>query len=154
MFRRNGATAVPNAPGGYIDKALIELRKIRQARVTRKTKYKSQEKLTQLLEGIFKCEAEREKTFSWLISPRGAKLRLDIYFASLKLAVEYQGKQHAEFPNRFHKTAEDFRYAAMCDEWKRRLLEQRGIKIIEFTHKDKLTRQSVIEKLKSLGVIA
>ncbi|MEK7070534.1 MAG: hypothetical protein AAB966_01895, partial [Patescibacteria group bacterium] len=44
----------------------------------------------------------------WLINPEtGYPLELDCYNADLKLAIEFQGSQHYEFPNRYHKTVEE-----------------------------------------------
>jgi len=130
------------------------IEKTRHIKRKRKIRYKSQERLTRILESLFNMRAETEKTFPWLRSPRGAALRIDIYFPQLSLAVEYNGKQHAEFPNYFHKTAKDFRYAAMCDAWKYKALTDRGIRLIVFTYKDKINRSGVVRKLKKLGVIS
>jgi hypothetical protein len=139
--------------GSYIDKARAELVSNQPIKRRKVGKYKGQEQLTRILESIFGMSAETEKTFPWLISPRGARLRVDIYFTELNIAVEYHGKQHAEFPNAFHKTAEDFRYAAMCDAWKITTLRQHGIRVLEFTYKDKLTKQHVLNKLRKLEVL-
>jgi len=154
-MRRNGAVVVSSLGnvGSYIDRARIEYSVARPQKKRKAVKYKGQEQLTRILESIFRLSAETEKTFPWLISPRGARLRIDIFFATLNLAVEYHGKQHAEFPNAFHKTAEDFRYAAMCDAWKVKTLQQHGIRVIEFNHKDRLTRQHIISKLRKLDVL-
>ena len=152
-MRRNGSTVTRafNGSGSYIDKAFAEIPKAKLP-PRKPSRYKSQEKLTRILESIFGCRAETEKTWPWLISPKGARLKVDIYFEKLNLAVEYQGKQHAEFPNAFHKTAEDFRYAAMCDAWKRQILSSRGITVVEFSHRDKLTKTAVVVRLRHLKI--
>jgi hypothetical protein len=147
LTRRNGASAYRNKPfiiPAQVSKAPVPRKK--------KKKYKSQGILKELLESILSSRAVQEQKFSWLKSPRGGYLRLDIFFPELKIAFEYHGKQHAEFPNAFHKTAEDFRYAAMCDEWKRQACSQHNILVYSFDHKDKLTRQAVMYKLRKLGV--
>ena len=153
-MRRNGSavTSLFNRAGSYIGKALAEMSQEKKLPPRKPSRYKSQEKLTKILEAILECRAETEKSFPWLISPRGGRLKIDIYFEKFNLAVEYHGKQHAEFPNAFHKTAEDFRYAAMCDAWKLRELRRRGVTVIEFGHTEKLTKQAVAYKLRKLGV--
>ena len=142
-----------NNIGSYTGRALLEAKKTVQVKHRKVSRYKSQEKLTRTLESIFGLTAEIEKTWSWLIGPKGKRLKVDMWFEPLSLVVEYQGKQHAEFPNRFHKTAEDFRYAAMCDEWKRSTILRRGLRIIFFDHTDKLDRRSVIKKLHKFGIL-
>jgi hypothetical protein len=156
-MRRNGGAVTQIGRGKvstYAERVAAEVvhaRKVNKPR--RVSRYKSQEKLTRILEDIFNLRAETEKTFDWLISPRGGHLKIDIYFGELDLAVEYHGKQHSEFPNAFHKTAEDFRYAAMCDAWKVDQLRRRGITVVEFHHNEKLTRQSVMAKLRRLNIL-
>ena len=154
-MRRSGAKVASltiNKISSYTDRALLEVKRTIQVK-HRTVRWKSQEKLTLILESIFQLRAIREKTWSWLLSPKGKRLKVDAYFEELGLVVEYQGKQHAEFPNRFHKTAEDFRYAAMCDEWKRSIILRRGLRIIFFDHTDKLDRRSVIKKLHKFGIL-
>lgn len=124
-----------------------------QPKPKKRSRYKSQNELTIILEEILGCRCEPEKIFDWLISPKGAHLRVDIFFEKFNLAVEYHGQQHDQFPNAFHKTAEDFRYAAMCDAWKLKALKDRGITVIEFSYKDKLSKPLVMRRLKAAGVI-
>ena len=156
-MRRSGAKVTSlaiNKIVSYTDRALPEVKQTIQVKRRKVGRYKSQEKLTRILESIFGLTAEIEKTWSWLLSPKGKRLKVDAYFEELNLAVEFNGKQHSEFPNRFHKTAEDFRYAAMCDEWKRSILRRRGVTVVEFAHTDKLDRRSVMGKLYKLGIIS
>ena len=46
------------------------------------------------------------------------------------LAVEYQGCQHFEFPNVYHKTEEEFKEQVERDAWKRRACERAGVYLI------------------------
>jgi len=156
MDRRRGVRIIsPAYVSSYQKKALAKSvqPEPKTEKATRKKKYKSQDKLKKLLEQIFKRPAKEEQTFDWLLSPRGAKLRVDIYFPELKLAIEYHGKQHSYYPNAFHKTAEDFRYANMCDMWKKAQLKYHGIQLVEFSYKDKLTLDVVKRRLIGSGVL-
>jgi hypothetical protein len=65
-----------------------------------------------------------------LISPKGEKLELDGYNEKLKIAFEYQGRQHYDFKgvNRNRKILE---YIQQCDQIKRDTCKQKGITLIE-----------------------
>ncbi len=160
MDKRRGARIIsPAYVGSYSKKAIIqsiptdvEPKNKKETRSSKK-KYKTQDKLKKILEQILKQKAKEEQTFSWLLSPRGAKLRVDIYFPDIKLAIEYHGKQHSYFPNAFHKTAEDFRYANMCDVWKKSQLQYHDIQLIEFSYKDKISIDLVRRRLIGSGVV-
>lgn len=58
-------------------------------------------------------------------------LELDCFSDELKLAVEYNGKQHYEFVPRFHKNKEEFYGQKYRDDIKRRLCLENGIDLIE-----------------------
>lgn len=64
----------------------------------------------------------------------GENLELDCYNADLKLAVEYNGKQHyfydGDGKDVFHKSVEDFCRTVRRDDLKRRLCQQHGITLI------------------------
>jgi len=58
-------------------------------------------------------------------------LELDCYNENLKLAVEYNGIQHYQFSNFFHKNKDAFSNQLYRDEIKRRLCKENGITLIE-----------------------
>ncbi len=57
-------------------------------------------------------------------------LELDCYNEDLKIAAEYNGEQHYNFPNRFHKTKQEFLKQIRRDRLKAELCELRGIHLI------------------------
>ena len=61
----------------------------------------------------------------------GKNLELDIYNDELKLAIEYNGRQHYDHIPFFHKSYEHFRAQKYRDEIKRMLCKQNGIYLIE-----------------------
>ena len=69
----------------------------------------------------------------FLINPKtGKPLELDVYNDELKLAIEYNGKQHYEYiPKYFHRSYEDFLEQKYRDELKREKCRENGIKLIE-----------------------
>jgi hypothetical protein len=82
-------------------------------------------------------------------------LELDCYEELLKLAVEYQGRQHYEFVPYFHKNKEAFYNQMYRDDMKRRMCKDNGIHLIEIPYTIKVENiESIInQKLKQLGYI-
>lgn len=58
-------------------------------------------------------------------------LELDCFSEKLKLALEYNGKQHYDFIPKFHNTKADFFNQKYRDDIKRRLCMENGIDLIE-----------------------
>lgn len=71
----------------------------------------------------------------WLLNPTTNRcLELDLYAESLKLAVEVDGRQHAEWPNAFHATREMFEQQQLRDALKDTLCKLQGVKLIRVPH--------------------
>jgi hypothetical protein len=67
----------------------------------------------------------------WLrCSYSGRPLELDFYNDELKIAVEYNGKQHYDFIPYFHQTEENFQKQLIRDEEKNKMCLERGIHLI------------------------
>lgn len=60
----------------------------------------------------------------------GCNLELDCYNDELKIAVEYSGYQHYIYPNRYHKTYDDFIKQVRRDQFKIEMCDQNGIYLI------------------------
>ena len=58
-------------------------------------------------------------------------LELDCYDESLKLAVEYNGRQHYDYIPYFHKNNDRFLNQKYRDDMKRRICKEMGITLIE-----------------------
>jgi hypothetical protein len=67
----------------------------------------------------------------WLKSKNGGQMHLDGYNEELKLAFEYQGRQHYEYTPYFHKTKKRFEEKKALDDLKRKLCKDHGITLIE-----------------------
>lgn len=57
-------------------------------------------------------------------------LRLDGYCKELNLAFEYNGIQHYEYNHLFHRTPEDFESQKERDQYKKNILDKKGIYLI------------------------
>lgn len=58
-------------------------------------------------------------------------LELDVYLDSKRVAIEYQGIQHYEFPTRYVATWEKFQAQLMRDVKKTVICQQRGVRLIQ-----------------------
>lgn len=77
----------------------------------------------------------------------GEQLRLDVYCPSYKLALEYHGRQHYEFVNRFFETYDDFLRAQARDERKLELCKEQGITLVVFKYNDDLSEDCVYQRI-------
>lgn len=84
---------------------------------------------------------EREATPPWL-----GKQRLDVYIPALRLAVEYQGKQHYE-PIPHFGGEEGFARAQERDKQKAKFCKQNNVDLVYFTYKENLTEKLVDKRL-------
>jgi hypothetical protein len=60
----------------------------------------------------------------------GRNLELDLYNDHLKIALEYSGFQHFVYPNRFHKTKEEFLNQVRRDQFKVDMCDKNGVYLI------------------------
>ena len=88
-----------------------------------------------------KClEATFNRPFSsvrpeWLKNPKTGKcLEIDCFNSDLKLGVEFDGQQHAQFTPQFHKTYADFKKQQYRDTMKDMLCKENGYTLIRIPH--------------------
>lgn len=117
--------------------------------VNSKSRWKKEYLMFKLLEKVFPNEYYiRNGFYSFLISPKGEPMQLDIYFPNLMLAFEFQGRQHYQFNKFFHKTLSQFEYLKECDLLKIKLCKGLGIKLIQIPYNKELTVELIERKLK------
>jgi len=91
---------------------------------------KGEEECIRAANEIFGCEFKKIRP-NWLVNPKtGRKMELDGYNQDLKIAIEYNGKQHYVFPNGFHKTIEEFEKQKERDLLKLDLCDKNGVYLI------------------------
>jgi hypothetical protein len=88
---------------------------------------KTEKLVKEIFERKFKANFEKVRP-SWLHSGKG-NMELDGYNENLKIAFEYQGRQHFEFVPEFHKTKREFLNLKRRDKLKKLLCKQEGIKL-------------------------
>jgi very-short-patch-repair endonuclease len=64
-------------------------------------------------------------------------LKLDFYSDTLKIGIEFDGKYHYNFVERFHKNKEGYLDRLRKDELKNKYCEENGIKLLRITYKEK-----------------
>ena len=82
-------------------------------------------------------------------------LELDCYDEGMKLAVEYNGRQHYDYVPYFHKNKEAFYNQKYRDELKRRMCRDVGITLIEipYTVKNQDIEKYLIRELRKTGYL-
>jgi len=76
-------------------------------------------------------------------------LELDIYIPELKLAFEYNGKQHYELIEFFH-TEEEFEAQQYRDRCKKKICKLKGITLIKIKYDEDLSEQLILTKINYL----
>lgn len=77
----------------------------------------------------------KKKRPKWNKNPlTGKALELDMYNEGLKLAIEFQGRQHFEFVEKFHKTQADFEMGRKRDQFKRLNCQRNKVKLVEIPY--------------------
>lgn len=109
----------------------------------------------QILEEIFKEEFPCVRP-NFLKNPETKRnLEFDCYNHQLRVACEYHGAQHYIFPNRYHKTIEEFYQQVRRDEYKKDLCDQYKITliIVPYTIPYRDIKSYIIKKLQDAGVV-
>lgn len=91
--------------------------------------------------------------YSFLPSPKDHPMQMDRYYPDLKLAFEFQGKQHYQFNSYMHSSKESFEYLKTCDALKAKLLKQRGIRLITIKYDKEITLGYLVRRLKEEGIL-
>lgn len=86
--------------------------------------------------------------YSFLLSPKYQPMQLDRYYPDIKLAFEYDGKQHNEYIKYIHKSKSNFLYYQECDKLKTVACRDKGITLVRVSHKDKLSNDLIRSLIK------
>jgi len=82
-----------------------------------------------IMEFIYKRPFDKQRP-DWLTTDKGGRLELDCYNEELKIALEYNGKQHYEMVPYFYKTQKAFEDCQQADRDKERLCRDNNIHLI------------------------
>jgi hypothetical protein len=100
---------------------------------SKKLKYET--KCREIIEGIFNTTFESCRP-DFLKNPvTGQNLELDCYNPQLKIALEYDGQQHAQYTPHFHRNDKwKFIYQVRKDDWKNLKCQEHGITLVRVPH--------------------
>lgn len=91
---------------------------------------KGEQECKRVMEEIYGVEFKSVRP-TWLRNPEtGCNLELDCYNEDLRLAVEYNGEQHYNWPNYTNQSFEQFIKQARRDIFKREMCDRRGVYLI------------------------
>lgn len=83
----------------------------------------------------------------WAVSRKGALLEFDIYIPEKKILIEYNGIQHYEFTQCFHRTKTKFAEQKRRDKRKARLAKKNKFILIVFKYDEPLIEDYVVNKI-------
>jgi len=106
----------------------------------------SEMQLYDLVKSIF-AEAQHHATPEWV-----RPLHLDVFVPSIKLAFEYQGRQHFE-PIEFFGGEQAFKNIQRRDKRKKLKCASNGVVLIEWLYDEPINRKVLEEKLKVLSTL-
>ena len=107
------------------------------------SKYKGEQLVRKILEDKFKKLFPNVKPI-WLKNPKtNHLLQLDGFCEELKIAFEYQGIQHYEYPNHCHKNKKQFEAQIYRDKIKRNLCKENNVILIEIKEIKDLSYENV-----------
>lgn len=105
----------------------------------------------QILESLFNKPFPKIRP-NFLKNPKtGRNLELDCYNDRLKIALEYNGKQHYTAHAFFHDSQHKFNTQVSRDNFKRQRCKERGIVLIEVPYFTKNRRKYIVSELKRYG---
>lgn len=83
----------------------------------------------------------------FLKSDVGGQMSYDVYISDLKIAIEYQGKQHFE-PIEFFGGQDAFKRNKERDRQKKMLSDENGVKLIYINYWEDITQRLIKDKIK------
>lgn len=110
-------------------------------------KWKSEELVYNLTKKLYKdYEVIYQHKPFFLRSNKGGQMSYDVYISKLKIAIEYQGKQHFE-PVEFFGGEKSYLEVTERDKLKKKLSEQNGVKLKYINYWEEITPQLIKEKI-------
>ena len=94
---------------------------------------------------------ESQKTFDWLLGDKGTRLRVDGYFPSKNLVVEYHGAQHFLSNKLMDRRPGRAEQRRRYTELRKKLIPKHGLKLLEIRYDEPLTLEHISDRLRDEG---
>lgn len=115
-------------------------------------KWKSEELVYNLTKKLYKdYEVIYQHKPFFLRSNKGGQMSYDVYISKLRIAIEYQGKQHFE-PVDFFGGEKSYIEVTERDKLKKELSEQNGVKLIYINYWEDINSQLIREKIEEVSI--
>ena len=143
------------------DKILLYMRKYNKELYAKKklllgipdgTPFEKRNYLKNIIDQILNLEGITEKKFSWLTSSKSWAMAYDIFYPSLNLAIEFNGRQHYHSHLFFHSGHTTLVIQKKNDRRKRYLSKKHNIKLISIPYNALLTTELLKNRLCKLRV--
>ena len=109
-------------------------------------KWKSEELVYNIVKKIYKDYQVIYQYRPYYLSTDGGNMSYDIYICGLKIAIEYQGKQHFE-PVQYFGGEESFKRQQERDKLKAQRSKENGVKLIYVNYWEDITIDSIRERI-------
>jgi len=120
------------------------------SRYTGEKFHKNEIRLTKILEGYYgKTNVITSYHPLWAVSVCGVLYEYDILIKDKHLLVEYNGRQHYEYTQFFHKNKLAFEEQKIRDKIKADLAKINSYSLVVFKHDEQLTDDYVLYKIRS-----
>jgi len=87
---------------------------------------------------------------SFLLSPKGGRMELDVWIPGVPLAVEVQGEQHEKWSRAFFRKKVDWEYYKECDKVKEKVLWEMKCPFLVVKWNEEMTVQHIAGRLRDL----
>ena len=151
LCHRHEKLYVLDMENGWVRKKQRLQRDVRKHENKRKY-HKTEGKLLEILKQIFgRVNVIASVHPLWAFSTKKVLLEYDIGVPSIRLLVEYDGIQHYEYPNFFHKTRKEFNAQVERDKLKRELAFSNGWNLLVVKYNEDVTYGNIFKKLQQRG---
>jgi len=121
----------------------------RGSRYNKKKFHVTETKLARIVENAYgKSNVITSFYPEWAITSKGVLYEYDILIRDKSILIGYNGEQHYKYTKFFHKTLSRFHKQVSNDKIKRLLSDIHGYKFIEFSYKEPIVREYVVEKIR------
>lgn len=114
--------------------------------------HKTERKLFEIIKIIFGKENVISSLHPlWALSDKKVLMEYDIGVVSEKLLLEYDGVQHFEYPNFFHRSRSEFNEQIKRDRLKEEIALDNGWNLLRIKYTETVTYGSIIKRLRGKG---